>query len=115
MKFLTDENIASSVVKALRDEGYDVKDVKQSQLQGTPDTKLLDIALNEDRIIITHDKDFASVLTQKIRHKGIILLRLQNQQPENVKKVLFHALKNAKEKIQNNLAVISEKNIIIHK
>ena len=32
MKFLTDENIASSVLKSLRNENFDVKDIKEERL-----------------------------------------------------------------------------------
>ena len=37
MKFLTDENIAKTVVNTLRKAGYDVKDIKESRLFGSPD------------------------------------------------------------------------------
>ncbi|MBI2056832.1 DUF5615 family PIN-like protein [Candidatus Pacearchaeota archaeon] len=80
MKFLADENIASSVVQELRNQGFDVKDVKEGDLRGATDRTLIRIADKEERIIITHDKNFGNVLIQPtIKHKGIIMVRCQNQ------------------------------------
>ena len=62
LKFLVDENIAGSVVNALRKSGYDVKDVKEEKLYGLSDSKILEMANEGDRIIITHDKDFMNLL-----------------------------------------------------
>jgi hypothetical protein len=37
IKFLTDENIATSLVKAIRKKGCDVKDIKEEKLFGIED------------------------------------------------------------------------------
>ena len=41
MKFLTDENIAASVVQSLKKQGFDVKDVKEQTPQETKRFKYL--------------------------------------------------------------------------
>jgi len=115
MKFLTDENIATSVVRDLRKKGFDVKDVKESNLQGATDKELLHIANQEQRIIITHDKDFAQVIGSNITHKGIILMRLRTQHATRVSQVLLHALDMPlAEKFNDKLVVVSETTITIH-
>ena len=115
MKFLTDENVASSVVKTLRSQGFDVMDVKEKQLKSISDTVLLSIANN--RILITHDKDFIDINSfSKIQHSGIILLRLKNQSPSNVAAALLRILKSSlHSKISKNLTIISEEQITIHR
>lgn len=118
MKFLTDENIAKSVVNSLRKAGFNVKDIKEENLQGTSDKNILNLANNENRIIITHDKDFGNILySQNIPHKGIILIRLKNQSPSNTTKILLNVLNSdIKDKINNNIIIIiSENQIVIHK
>ena len=40
-RFLTDENIAKSLVRKLRDEGHDVKDIKEEKLFGTSDKEIV--------------------------------------------------------------------------
>lgn len=44
MKFLTDENIAISVVKFLRNKGFDVKDIKEESLYGLSDKFIFELA-----------------------------------------------------------------------
>ncbi len=115
MRFLTDENIAASVVQALKKEGFDVKDVKEQNLQGSSDKELIRIADKENRIIITHDKDFVSLFFSA-KHKGIILIRLLNQKPDNVTKILIKLLKsNLKNKLEKNLVILTETKVKIHK
>ena len=115
MKFLTDENVATSVLYALRKGGFQVKDVKEENMQGATDKEILRLAFRENRIIITHDKDFANVASSNILHKGIILLRFRNQNPRNVVETLTKVLQSyIEEKIQDNLTVISETQVVIH-
>ena len=92
MKFLTDENIAVNVLQSLRTAGHDVKDIKEEKLYGVSDHIILELANKENRILVTHDKDFAC-FTQK--HKGIILLRFQNQSPSIVSKTLLQLLRSS--------------------
>jgi len=90
MKFLTDENIASSVIKSLRNENFDVKDIKEERLYGISDPN--------------------------IKHKGVIFLRCKNQSPNNVSNILVQALKSEiKDKLKDSLVIISEEQINIIK
>ena len=116
MKFLTDENVASSVVKDLRKKGFDVKDIKEEKLCGASDKEILKMSLAENRIIITHDKDFNNVLVTNTIHIGIILLRFKNQSPPNVSEMLIKLMdSNLANKIANSLTVVSEYQITFHK
>lgn len=115
MKFLTDENIASSVVRELRNKKHDVKDIKEEQLQGILDKEILELANKESRTIITHDKDFAQV-SSKIKHCGIILVSLKHQHPEAVSIALSRTLESKlTKKIENKLIIITESRIRIQK
>jgi len=117
MKFLTDENIAVSVMRDIRNEGFDVKDIKEERLHSSSDRKIMQIAFEEDRIIITHDKNFSNVIyNENARHKGIIFIRCKNQSPQNVSNILIGALKSGvKDKFAGSLAIISEEQIQIIK
>ena len=110
LKFLTDENISPSLVKALRNKKFDVKDIKEEKLFGTCDIEILKLAYKENRVVITHDKDFANLLSYSlIKHKGVILLRFLNQSPKNVIKSFVPVLEQLKEsKIRNALVIVSE-------
>src|SRR3990167_4289474 len=117
MNFLTDENVPTSVVIALKKSGYNVKDVKENNLCGTSDTALMKIAYDENRIIITHDKDFGNILQlSKHLHKGVILLRFRDQRPNQIVTTLLQVLAlNIKKKFENNITIISEARVTIHK
>ena len=113
MKFLTDENVASSVVRELRLLGHDLKDVKEEHLYGLADTHILTLANREGRVIITHDKDFTSLSIRK--HCGIILLRLKDQRPATVAQTLARVLASSVvQKITNNLVIVTESRTVVH-
>lgn len=60
-KFLTDENISSVVIRFLRDCQLDVFDVKENLLSGRRDSFLLDLAVKQQRVVITQDSDFGTL------------------------------------------------------
>jgi predicted nuclease of predicted toxin-antitoxin system len=89
LKLLTDENISPRVVAFLRENGFDVHDVKESALNGTSDQILLDLALKEQRFVVTHDADFGTLtINKQLPCYGILYLRLLNQSALNVIEVL---------------------------
>jgi predicted nuclease of predicted toxin-antitoxin system len=77
MRFLVDENLSPRLVSLLIDEGHDVLFVPASHLRGSPDSVLHDVAVQEDRIVITRDVRFP--VTPAL--PGIILVRSGNQTP----------------------------------
>lgn len=70
--FLLDEHIPSSVAEELKGRGVDVKTVYQVGLDGSPDTRLLEFAEEENRVIVTQDSDFLKFSEKQ--HPGIIFL-----------------------------------------
>ncbi len=108
IKFLLDENIAISVLKYLRKEGYEVRDLKEEKLFGIDDIEIIKMAYREERIIITHDKDFIE-LSKINKHHGILLFRLPKQSPENVIKRLDYILNsNIKNKLKKVIIVLDD-------
>lgn len=76
-KFLADENLHKVIVAWLREQGNDVKFVREeSELIGSKDKDLIPIAFAEERIIITQDNDFGQIVfTNPVDFIGIIYLR----------------------------------------
>ncbi len=60
--FLTDENIHPIIVQSLRLRGCDVFDVKEEGLNGNTDTFLLALATDQNRVVLTHDSDFGTLV-----------------------------------------------------
>jgi predicted nuclease of predicted toxin-antitoxin system len=57
VRFLADESCDFAVVRRLRAEGHDVAAVRDLA-PGTADDAVVDIAVREQRILLTEDKDF---------------------------------------------------------
>ena len=110
LKFLTDENVSTSLVMALRKNGFDTKDIKEQKLFGASDKEILKMAFRENRVVITHDKDFANLLNySSMPNKGVIWLRFKNQSPSNVIHLFIPWLDELKEsKIKNSLVIIAD-------
>jgi predicted nuclease of predicted toxin-antitoxin system len=75
-KLLADENIHPAVVNYLRQQSCDVYDVHELSLAGAADDAVLRHAVNDQRVVLTHDRDFgrlAILARQPI--SGIAFLR----------------------------------------
>lgn len=113
MNFLTDENIEDSIFLFIQGLGFNVKDIKKEKLYGIDDNKILEIAMKENRIIITHDKDFANLVCNK-NHKGIILIKSKIQNTKGSIELLNKLFQsNLKDKINGSLVILSDDKIII--
>jgi predicted nuclease of predicted toxin-antitoxin system len=83
MRLLTNENIPTSVVDALRDRGHDVLAVKES-MRGAGDRAILARAQSESRLVVTQDKDFGELAFRLglPAECGIVLFRLTGDDPD---------------------------------
>lgn len=75
MKVLVDENIPGITVRALQALGHDVKDLRGTCDQGLSDDLLWEVAVSEKRLLITTDKGFARIRSE--RHPGVLVIRLR--------------------------------------
>jgi predicted nuclease of predicted toxin-antitoxin system len=76
MRFLADENIARAIIERLRSSGLDVLAVVE-ETPAASDKDVLALAVAEQRIVITEDRDFGEmVIRQRMPVRGIILLEL---------------------------------------
>jgi predicted nuclease of predicted toxin-antitoxin system len=57
MNFLADESCAGPVIRALREAGHDVVAIADVA-RGASDEQVLERALQEERVLITEDRDF---------------------------------------------------------
>lgn len=114
MKFLADVNIPQSVITSLTQLGHDVLDIKKQNLK-TKDIEIIHLAKQQDRIILTRDKDFIA-LTQFPKYQvATIAIRLKIQTPEHMLKHLNQLLKNQDEHVlRNALTIIKEETADSH-
>jgi len=99
MRFLVDECTGPAVARWLIEQHHDVISVFD-KIRGADDEEVIRIASEQDRILITNDKDFGElVFREKKQHKGVILLRLEDERGANK----IAVLKNVLEKYENSL------------
>ncbi len=111
VKFLVDENVDFPVVLYLRNKGYDVLAISEGY-RSIEDSLILKMAFEEQRIVITNDKDFGYlVFRENIKSEGIILFRLGDQSSKAKIKVLDLLLMEHSEKLRGSFIVITENKI----
>lgn len=59
--FLLDENVSYNLKKYLKSKGYPAITVQELNKRGIKNSQILELARNENRILITYDKDFLSL------------------------------------------------------
>jgi predicted nuclease of predicted toxin-antitoxin system len=93
VKFLADMGISMTVVQALREQGYDAIHLLEEGLERLPDPAILAKAMQEQRIVLTCDLDFAELLAAgNYALPSVIIFRLQNYTPASVRPKLLGAL-----------------------
>lgn len=108
---LLDENIGIRVADALQENGYDIVSIIR-QNPGITDQEVLDRAIIENRIIVTLDKDFGRLVYQySQKHTGVISLRLNDESPQNVVKVLMRVLNQYGSELGGKFTTVSETKI----
>ena len=94
MRLLADEHFPLPTIAALRQAGHDVTWVR-TDLPGTGDAALLDIAEAEGRVPRTLDKDFWQLAIQRrkpLERSGVILFRVHPAMPENVTPLVLRTM-----------------------
>ena len=105
MKFLIDENLGIKVSEFLRDLGFDIVSITELS-PGITDKEVLSLANDQERILVTLDKDFGElVFKEGLTYFGVILVRLKDESVDNKKKVLKQTLMSGKD-FTNKFTVI---------
>lgn len=74
MKFIIDNALSPVVSKYLKDAGFDSVHVRDYKMQSAPDEEIFDVALKEERIIVSADTDFSYILSTKNYLKPSLIL-----------------------------------------
>lgn len=111
MRFLVDECTGPDVAKWLRDQKHEVFSVFE-EARGMDDDDIILKALEENLILITNDKDFGEKVYRDGRpHRGVILLRLEDERSPSKIHVLSRLLSTHPDRLPNTFVVVTEKQI----
>ncbi len=113
MKLVADESVDFSIIRNLREKGFEVISILENY-SGFSDVEVLRIAVKNSSLLITEDKDFGE-LTYRLKHKhcGVLLIRL-NDLPRQDRIILaVETIVSYFEKIENRFAVLNKQGLRI--
>jgi len=109
MKFLADENFPMPSMKLLRNLGFDIAHVAENY-QSESDMAIMGLARQQDRIIITFDRDFGELIFK--RHQpapaGVIYLRFEPTYPTETGEILAALFESGAVNFAGKFTVISD-------
>ena len=111
MRFLVDECTGPAVAAWLRDQNHEVFSVFE-QSRGMKDEDIIQKAASENWILITNDKDFGDKVYRDGRtHRGVILLRLDDERSVSKIQVISRLFKNYLDRLPDSFVVVTEKQV----
>lgn len=113
--FVADENVDSAIVRRLRDDGHDVVWIAQSE-PGITDDRVLAIAEEQSRVLITGDTDFGELVFRQGRAKaGVLLLRLAGLAPDRKASIVSEVVSKYLPTLRGSFAVVAPGQVRIRK
>ena len=111
MRFLVDECTGPAVARWLRAQKHEVFSVYE-EARGMEDDEVIAKAFAEDWILITNDKDFGEKVYREQRpHKGVVLLRLEDERAANKIVALRRLLEGYAGLLANQFLVVTERQV----
>lgn len=108
---LADENIHSEVIGFLKAENLDIISVHESGLTGKTDNEILQYAVANGRVVLTHDSDFGRLsLFESKAFLGIIYLRPGHISPRFTIETI-QAIQKETVEIQPPFIVVAERKL----
>jgi predicted nuclease of predicted toxin-antitoxin system len=108
MRFLVDECTGPAVARWLRNQKHEVFSVYE-EARGMEDDVIIQKAFEENWILITNDKDFGEkVYRERHPHRGVVFLRLEDEQAASKIEVLRRLLARYADQLQDHFVVVTE-------
>jgi predicted nuclease of predicted toxin-antitoxin system len=111
MRFLVDECTGPAVAQWLRQQGHDVFSVYE-EARGMEDEGIIRKAFVENWILVTNDKGFGEkVYRERYLHKGVVLLRLDDERASNKIEILQRLLEGYACRLADQFVTVTEKQV----
>lgn len=115
LKLLFDVGVSKKAEIYFKENGFDVLAVRDIN-PFMADKDILKLAVEEERLVITMDKDFGElVFNSKDVHSGVLLLRMEDADWKHKTNVLSEIFLNYSEEIKGSFSVYQDKKLRIRK
>jgi predicted nuclease of predicted toxin-antitoxin system len=106
MRLLADESCDFSVVRALRQAGHDVTAVVESH-RGAGDEDVIALAVSEQRILLTEDKDFGQLVHAAAGQVGgVVFIRFPARARRGLPATMVELFAKHGERLAGGFAVV---------
>jgi predicted nuclease of predicted toxin-antitoxin system len=108
MRFLLDENLSPKLVDLLRTAGHDVVHVRDLNLASAPDESVIAAAIMDDRVLISADTDFGSLLARShaTRPSFVLIRRASGRRAADQATLIIDNLSAVRTDLDNGAIVV---------
>lgn len=117
MKLLLDQGLPRSTAAILRKAGHDAVHTGEIGMATAEDQAIIDHAVKEDRIVVTLDSDFHTLLALGgAASPSVVRLRIEGLKPQPCADVIERVLASCADELERGAAVsVTEHQVRIHK